>query len=306
MTRREEILAKAQELVVVRLQERTAVAFPAVGRFEPQFVAEYVLDGEEGRVLMPPQVSLGYAPAEYLLEAQHYTTLDHRPPADYIAPDFVSILADLYGYEDAEVAEVLTTEFRRILDGLFKGRRVSLLEVGDLFVTEEQAGVLLLNFTPNPALIQSLNQPFSVYTPIKLRSDLELPDTEERNSRLELESTLQYAIHEPEPIPAPEPMHAPEPFVPELEVPIPTVVEESVPLEKKEKPDTTPAASIPNPNPHWRHCLLAYPPQDTLDRVCRTTGACQSRYDSPYPAGSGTATRYYRTAQGRFAGFHSP
>lgn len=190
MRQREEILDKAQALILSRLQERTSLDIPAIGVFQPLFRSEYILEGEEGRLLIPPHVSLSYLPAEYLLNAKHYTTLDHESPKGYFATDFTSNLSDLHGWDEGEVAETLSSYLKELLEGLFKGRRVTLLELGDLFVTEEVASVLLLNFIPNTTLLQSLNTPFSIYKETKLRADLELADTEVRQSRITEELSL--------------------------------------------------------------------------------------------------------------------
>ncbi|MBR8769859.1 LysM peptidoglycan-binding domain-containing protein [Porphyromonas levii] len=221
MRQREEILDKAQALILSRLQERTSLDIPAIGVFQPLFRSEYILEGEEGRLLIPPHVSLSYLPAEYLLNAKHYTTLDHESPKGYFATDFTSNLSDLHGWDEGEVAETLSSYLKELLEGLFKGRRVILLELGDLFVTEEVASVLLLNFIPNTTLLQSLNTPFSIYKETKLRADLELADTEVRQSRITEESALQYAIHEPVPETKPEPKSESEiiPIVKQLPLP---------------------------------------------------------------------------------------
>lgn len=221
MRQREEILDKAQALILSRLQERMSLDIPAIGVFQPLFRSEYILEGEEGRLLIPPHVSLSYQPAEYLLNAKHYTTLDHEPPTGYFSTDFTSNLSDLHGWDEGEVAETLSSYLKELLEGLFKGRRVTLLELGDLFVTEEVASVLLLNFIPNTTLLQSLNTPFSIYKETKLRADLELADTEVRQSRITEESALQYAIHESVPETKPDPKSESEiiPIVEQLPLP---------------------------------------------------------------------------------------
>lgn len=206
MSHSEEILNKAHVLILSRLQERTSIEIPAIGVFRPIFHMEYILEGEEGRVLIPPHISLSYQPAEYLLDARHYTTLDPQPPNDYFTSDFISNLSDLHGWDEGEVSLTLSSELKEVLEGLFKGRRVTLLGIGDLFVTEEVAGVLLLNFIPNPTLTQSLNAPFSVYSETKLRADIDFPEIEVRQNRPIDDVVLQYAIAQqlPAPVPATE------------------------------------------------------------------------------------------------------
>lgn len=210
MSSREELLGKAQALILSRLQERSEVHIPAIGLFHPLFHEEYILEEGEERLLVPPCISLSYQPAEYLLNAKHYTTLDQEAPSEYFAADFTSNLSDLHSLEESEVSELLTTYLKELLEGLFKGRRVTLLGLGDLFVTEEVAGVLLLNFIPNTELLQSLNTPFSVYKETKLREDIDFPDTEVRHSRPIEEHAYQYAVQQPEPEKEPEPITASE------------------------------------------------------------------------------------------------
>lgn len=234
MIQREEILGKAQALLLSRLQERSVVDIPAIGLFQPLFHPEYILEGEEGRLLVPPRISLSYQPAEYLLNAKHYTTLDHQPPSYYFASDFISNLSDLHSWDEAEVAEVLTATLKELLEGLFKGRRVTLLELGDLFVTEEAAGVLLLNFVSNPVLLLSLNAPFSVYKETKLRADIDLSGTEVRQSRTLDDTALQYAIQQPEPISVSEPEPIPTP-----EIELTPIVEEPLPVREEKKRSNT-------------------------------------------------------------------
>lgn len=206
MSQREEILSKAQALILSRLQEKSEVGIPAIGTFLPLFHPEYILEAEEGRLLVPPRISLAYQPADYLLNAKHYTTLDHQPPSDYFASDFISNLSDLYSWDEGEVSEALTSALKELLEGLFKGRRVTLLELGDLFVTEEAAGILLLNFVPNAGMIQSLNAPFSVYKETRLRADIDFLGIEVRQSRPVDDVALQYAIQQPEPETPPTPV----------------------------------------------------------------------------------------------------
>lgn len=205
MSQNEEIIARAKALTVARLQERTGVDIPCLGLFEPVYHTEFILEKDSGKVLMPPRISLSYQPAEYLLESIHYTTLDYQPPVAFFTPDFITSLAQLHDYSESAVATALEEGMRTLLGSLFKGRRVSFLDLGDFYVTEEVAGVLLLNFVPSKVLLATLNIPFSAYKPTKLRQDIELPDTQVVLSEPNDVALCQYAIHEAESTPvAPE------------------------------------------------------------------------------------------------------
>lgn len=53
------------------------------------------------------------------------------------------------------------------------------MDMGDLFVSEEEIGILLLNFVPNPDFQTKLNQVFSVYKPTTLPDKITFADLQE-------------------------------------------------------------------------------------------------------------------------------
>ena len=149
---------------------------------------------------MPPHIALEFIPSEYLLEAQHYTQLDYDAPTTYVTQDFIESLALLHNLDEEEVSRVLAAEIKEFLDGLFRGRRVSLFGLGDFYVTEEIEGVLLLNFVPSSAIHELLNQPFSVYKPTLLRESVQFPELQTTSTVAEGATVAQFAITEKEPV----------------------------------------------------------------------------------------------------------
>lgn len=195
-----DILRQAQALMQARLVEQSDLVLPCIGLFRARFFEEYILTEERGRVLMPPHIALEFIPAEYLLEAQRYTQLDYDAPTTYVTQDFIESLALLHNLDEEEVSRVLAAEIKEFLDGLFRGRRVSLFGLGDFYVTEEIEGVLLLNFVPSSAIHELLNQPFSVYKPTLLRESVQFPELQTTSTVAEGATVAQFAITEKEPV----------------------------------------------------------------------------------------------------------
>lgn len=195
-----DILRQAQALMQARLVEQSDLVLPCIGLFRARFCEEYILTEERGRVLMPPHIALEFIPAEYLLEAQRYTQLDYDAPTSYVTQDFIESLALLHNLDDEEISRALASEIKEFLDGLFRGRRVSLFGLGDFYVTEEIEGVLLLNFVPSSAIHELLNQPFSVYKPTLLREGVQFPELQTTSTVAEGATVAQFAITEKEPV----------------------------------------------------------------------------------------------------------
>lgn len=195
-----DILRQAQALMQARLVEQSDLVLPCIGLFRARFCEEYILTEERGRMLMPPHIALEFMPAEYLLEAQRYTQLDYDAPTSYVTQEFIESLALLHNLDEEEVSRALAAEIKEFLDGLFRGRRVSLFSLGDFYVTEEIEGVLLLNFVPSSAVIELLNQPFSVYKPTLLRESVQFPKLQTTSTVAEGATVAQFAIAEKEPV----------------------------------------------------------------------------------------------------------
>lgn len=194
MIQEEKICSLADDLIAARLEERRQVDIPFLGSFEPIFHKEYIYNGEGSKQLMPPTISLNYQPSAYILEHKHYTSLDIEPPQNYFSDDFVTNLADLYGYDYKDVKEALEHFSELFIEGLFRGRRVAFLGLGAFYAKEMSRGLLILHFEPFPALMTRLNQPFSVYQPTLLKVDNSFPDLEEHDQKEESKQVLQYVI----------------------------------------------------------------------------------------------------------------
>lgn len=199
MSDKSDILRQAQALMQARLVDQSDLVLPCIGLFRARFCEEYILTEERGRVLMPPHIALEFIPAEYLLEAQRYTQLDYDAPTSYVTQEFIESLALLHNLDEEEVSRALAAELKVFLDGLFRGRRVSLFSLGDFYVTEEVEGVLLLNFVPSSTILELLNQPFSVYKPTLLRESVQFPELQTTSTVAEGATVAQFAITEKEP-----------------------------------------------------------------------------------------------------------
>lgn len=194
MSDKSDILGQAQALMQARLVEQSDFVLPCIGLFRARFCEEYILTEERGRMLMPPHIALEFIPAEYLLEAQRYTQLDYDAPTSYVTQEFIESLALLHNLDEEEVSRALAAELKVFLDGLFRGRRVSLFSLGDFYVTEEVEGVLLLNFVPFSTILELLNQPFSVYKPTLLRESVQFPELQTTSTVAEGATVAQFAI----------------------------------------------------------------------------------------------------------------
>nr|WP_311479223.1 hypothetical protein [uncultured Porphyromonas sp.] len=194
MSDKSDILRQAQALMQARLVEQSDLVLPCIGLFRARFCEEYILTEERGRMLIPPHIALEFIPAEYLLEAQRYTQLDYDAPTSYVTQEFIESLALLHNLDEEEVSRALAAEIKVFLDGLFRGRRVSLFSLGDFYVTEEVEGVLLLNCVPSSTILELLNQPFSVYKPTLLRESVQFPELQTTSTVAEGATVAQFAI----------------------------------------------------------------------------------------------------------------
>lgn len=192
-----QIEREANTLLTSALQEQNSVTIPAIGKFQPLFHPEYILidegANESSRKLIPPHISLSYTPSEYILQHRHYTTIDFTPPLEYFDTAFISNLSDLYEHDEAEVTSSLTDHLRELLTDLFRGRRTTLLELGDLYITEEGDNNLLINFVASEEILKSLNFVFSAYQPVEINPSVTYPDTEIR-TEIHEDKVIQVSI----------------------------------------------------------------------------------------------------------------
>lgn len=196
-----QIEREANALITSSLQEQNSVDIPAIGCFTPLFHPEYIWEDESSGVrsktLIPPHITLSLNPSDYLLNHSHYTCIDFVPPIDYLESEFISNLADLHEHHENEVREALTSHIEIFLRDLFKGRRTSLLDIGEFYITEEGEGSLLLNFLASEEMLKSLNFVFSAYQQIEINPAADFSDTE---TRWELHTNTPIQISIPKPI----------------------------------------------------------------------------------------------------------
>lgn len=168
-TSREDLTGLIRQRVIGRLTDRESVTFPLIGTFTPILNREYVLDGgADGYELCPPSVTLAFRADPFLLDASRYVLFDFNAPRSIVPGELVRDTADFFDQDEKEVSESLYEELSAFLTQLFRGRRVALLGLGDFFVTEDSGRLLTLNFEPSKDLTDTLNHPFSVYSPIPI------------------------------------------------------------------------------------------------------------------------------------------
>ncbi|MDO5035534.1 MAG: hypothetical protein Q4D93_01050 [Porphyromonas sp.] len=232
MEQTERIIGIINELILNRLQEQKSTMVGCFGTFASHFEPEYIEERSDGlRWLIPPRVGLDFAPTEYLLTAAHYTRLDFEAPEEWVSDEMVSPIADLSELSQEVVRSELEALFRALVVDLFRGRRITLLNLGDLYVTEEVAGLLVLNFVPDRETITALSKPFSAFTPTKLMPTTHFDDLEVRSEGVDEIQPQSIMIPQPEPEPTPasvEPENEVVPVVvPEDQEPTPVVEEKS-------------------------------------------------------------------------------
>lgn len=174
-TSKEDILGFARQWILSRLLDRETLTLPLIGTFAPVLSREYLFRELDGTVfLYPPSISLSFRADAFLLDTSRYLSFDFNPPKGLVSGEFTRVLSDFYDLEEKQVSEVLLDYLSGFMTRLFRGRRVSLFTLGDFFVTEESGRLLVLNFEPSPECLETLNHPFSAYTPIQLPEGTDL------------------------------------------------------------------------------------------------------------------------------------
>ncbi len=213
----EDITGLVRQRVIGRLTDRESVTFPLIGTFTPILNREYVLEREaDGYELCPPSVSLAFRADPFLLDASRYILFDFSAPHSIVPGELVRDTADFFDQDERVVSESLYEELSTFLTQLFRGRRVALLGLGDFFVTEDSGRLLTLNFEPSKDLTDSLNHPFSVYSPISIPGSA-VPEGIEVLSSVPSEYRQRFAIVEKE-------KNAPT-LSPDTDAPLPVVSE---------------------------------------------------------------------------------
>lgn len=170
------ILKELNRWLLAQLGEHRTVLLPYLGEISTKLLPAYIKEKSGLRTMFPPSVSLVFRPDEFLLDSRHYSSLDFTFPTSLSGEDIVCALSDLLGLSKRVVAETIDAELQDLLKALFRGKRVSLLEIGDLFVTDEGEDLLLLNFEPNSSVLEHLNRPFAPYIPTTLKMGLDFKE----------------------------------------------------------------------------------------------------------------------------------
>lgn len=176
MTTTQMILKELNRWLIAQLGERRTISLPYLGELRTTLVPAYIRENEGLQTIYPPSVSLLFAPSEFLLDSRHYSLLDFTFPAPSPSEEMVYAISDLLSLPKEVVADTINKELQDLLKSLFRGKRVCLLEIGDLFVSDEGDALLLLNFEPNPSILEYLNRPFAPYTPTVLKVGLDFKD----------------------------------------------------------------------------------------------------------------------------------
>lgn len=170
------ILKELNRWLLGQLGERRAVSLPYLGEIGTNLLPAHIKESGGLRTMFPPSVSLVFRPDEFLLDSRHYSSLDLTLPPTLSGEDVVYALSDLLGLPKSVVAETLDAELQELLKALFRGKRVSLLDIGDLFVTDEGEDLLLLNFEPSSSVLDHLNRPFAPYAPTPLKMGVDFKE----------------------------------------------------------------------------------------------------------------------------------
>ena len=176
MERSQTILKELSRWLLAQLGERRTITLPHIGEINTKLRPAHIKENGGLRTMFPPSVSLEFCPDEFLTDSRNYSSLDFTFPPALSGEDMVYALSDLLGLPKSVVAETIDAELQELLKALFRGKRISLLEIGDLFVTDEGGDLLLLNFEPGPTVLDYLNRPFAPYAPTTLKMGLDFKE----------------------------------------------------------------------------------------------------------------------------------
>ena len=245
-----EIIGYAGRWIQSRLSDRSTVTLPLIGQFTPVLSPDYFLQEPDGSLtLYPPSVGLSFVADPYLLEGQRYASLDFTAPDEIVPKAMVEALSGLYERDEKEVEGVLREYISGLLSNLFKGRRITLFGLGDLFVTEVSGRLLMLNFEPAPELLSAQNHPFSSYLPVRLPSSSGLPDTAVILQAPPAKEIRQFPIIEREQAKEPEEETSEEAS---------TLIEDSQASNAPKEEPRTPANPAQKPRKRWLTYLLYF------------------------------------------------
>lgn len=199
MEAKQHIFDEYNRRLLALLAEQRKVTIPYIGQIQAKLSPAYILESHGLRTMYPPQVSMEFHPHEFLTDSRHYSSLDWSQSID-IADDTTRAIADLTNLSPKTVEEVISQEVGGILQSLFRGRRVSVFNIGELFVSDESEHLLLLNFEPNLSTLEHLNRPFTPYSETVLKPHVDFVDLPHyTESPTSAKSLQQFKLSDPLP-----------------------------------------------------------------------------------------------------------
>ena len=152
MTHQEQIAEWVQEWIITQLVDRKNVELPPLGTLSPQLHPEYILQTSStqgtSHTLVPPHITLAFTPSAYLSQKDHYNTLQFIPPTEYFPNTIAQTIAELHDTTPEQVLQEMSQVIKALLKHLQQGKRVQLLNICELYITEEKESTLLLNIQP--------------------------------------------------------------------------------------------------------------------------------------------------------------
>ena len=189
MTHQEQIAEWVQEWIITQLVDRKNVELPPLGTLSPQLHPEYILQTSStqgtSHTLVPPHITLAFTPSAYLSQKDHYNTLQFIPPTEYFPNTIAQTIAELHDTTPEQVLQEMSQVIKALLKHLQQGKRVQLLNICELYITEEKESTLLLNIQPTTILLKALNHPFAPYHPTPLRPGITFPDLQVRTQTIQ-------------------------------------------------------------------------------------------------------------------------
>ncbi len=227
MQQAESIYRESCRWMLAQLTERRVIEMPLIGTFGTRLVPSYIQIRNGVKTIYPPKIVLSFEPTDTLLDLSHYSVLEPPMLHVQIPGDMASAVADLLEISVETVSEVLKDMITETLQSLFRGRRVTFFEICDLFMTDEGPNLLLLNCDPTKVTSDTLNRPFTPYTPTILKPGVDFRDLLHygEGEEPESEEVLKFKLVAPLPKEAPTPPSS----VIEQEITLPPQVEAEVP-----------------------------------------------------------------------------
>ena len=156
-----------------QLAENGQLLIPGFGRFEVSKKMEYVrCDANSNkRFLVPPSLSADFVPAPLLDETDE--------PAKKVFAAISEMLVDEEKTDKYLAERFPVTFFKGILDAMERGETVSVPQLGTFLLTKVRVAENIfgkVSFTPDAALSEWVNRPFSYLPEVELNEGVEFDD----------------------------------------------------------------------------------------------------------------------------------